>query len=317
MNISQKLLPTKNAELLAKRLTMLFFEPLEAYLLIQQQQNKSWHTLMAYRRDLYQLALLLPELELTAMPQRRDFVIALKSLSQNNIHPRSIMRKLSVWRQYCTFLLKQGLLHNNPVIGIQAPKAGERLPKALDQETLAQLFQNTVSTRFLALRDDAMVELFYGSGLRLSELHSLNLDDIFLDEMWLVVWGKGGKQRQVPLTNKSVFAVRTYLQNRIAYDGENALFVGRSGRRLGRRQIAERLRIWGIEHGSAQHLSPHMLRHSYASHLLQASRDIRAVQELMGHSSLSTTQIYTKLDFEHLARVYDEAHPRAKRLKKD
>lgn len=310
-------MPTQNTEVLAKRLTMPFFAPLEAYLLTQQQQNKSPHTLAAYRRDLHQLALLLPEIEPAVMPQRRDFVIVLKRLSQNNIHPRSMIRKLSVWRQYCIFLLKKGILQSNPIVGIQAPKAGERLPKALDQETLAQLFQNTSSTQFLELRDDAMVELFYGSGLRLSELQRLNLDDVFLDEMWVAVLGKGGKQRQVPLTNKSILALRIYLSKRMVYDGENALFVGQSGRRLGRRQIAERLRIWGIDHGSPQHLSPHMLRHSYASHLLQASRDIRAVQELMGHSSLSTTQIYTKLDFDHLARVYDEAHPRAKRLKKD
>lgn len=143
----------------------------------------------------------------------------------------------------------------------------------------------------------------------------LNLHDVLPDEGWVGVTGKGGKQRRVPLVRKSIDALLDYLPHRIATEGEAALFTNKNGRRLGQRQIQKRLQQWAAEQGSAQHLSPHMLRHSYASHLLQASRDIRAVQELLGHSNLSTTQIYTKLDLEHLAAVYDEAHPRAKRKK--
>ncbi len=155
----------------------------------------------------------------------------------------------------------------------------------------------------------------YGSGLRLSEIQGLNLNSIVLDEGWVSVNGKGGKQRQVPLVAKSIAALRDYLAVRIAKEGEQALFTNKNGGRLGQRQIQKRLQAWAVRVGSASHISPHMMRHSYATHLLQASGDIRAVQELLGHSNLSATQVYTKLDFDHLARVYDEAHPRAKRKK--
>ncbi len=161
----------------------------------------------------------------------------------------------------------------------------------------------------------AIFELLYGSGLRVAEVHGLNTDDILLDEGWVEVRGKGGKHRQVPLGSRSVSALRAYLPQRIAQSGETALFTGHTGKRLGIRQIQNRLRDWAVKNGSPQHLSPHMMRHSYASHLLQSSGDIRAIQELLGHSNLSATQIYTKLDFDRLAQVYDRAHPRAKRKK--
>ncbi|WP_339895125.1 tyrosine-type recombinase/integrase, partial [Neisseria gonorrhoeae] len=162
-------------------------------------------------------------------------------------------------------------------------------------------------------RDHALFELMYGSGLRVSEIHGLNADDVYLDEAWVHVTGKGRKQRQVPLTGKSVEALKNYLPLRQTASDGKALFTGRNGTRLSQRQIQKRLESWAAQYGDGRHVSPHMMRHSYAGHLLQASRDIRAVQELLGHSSLSTTQIYTKLDFDHIARLYDEAHPRAKR----
>ncbi|WP_304335262.1 tyrosine-type recombinase/integrase, partial [Conchiformibius steedae] len=276
---------------------------------------RSPHTLAAYRRDLAQLAELLPAR--VERPQRRDMVSALKKLSQQQLHPRSMARKLSVWRQYCAHLIRQDLLESDPTAGIKAPKAPERLPKAVDGETLNTLLDQALPQHALSRRDVAVAELLYGSGLRLSELVSLNLDDVLLDAGWLTVWGKGGKQRQVPLTAKSVAAIQAYLPHRAAAAGENSLFTNRQGTRISTRQIAKRLQQWAQRQGSPQHLSPHMLRHSYAGHLLQASRDVRAVQELLGHQSLSTTQIYTKLDFEHLAKVYDEAHPRAKRKKQN
>ena len=160
-------------------------------------------------------------------------------------------------------------------------------------------------------RDLAIFELLYGSGLRLAEACALNLADLNLQSGWVAVTGKGRKQRHLPLTAQSIRALEGYLKTRTAAPDETALFTGRTGRRLGARQIQKRLQQFAARHGS-RHLSPHMLRHSYASHLLQNARDIRAVQELLGHSQLATTQHYTKLDFDHLARVYDDAHPRAK-----
>lgn len=290
-----------------------FFARLEEWLLMLQQQGKSEHTLAAYRRDLVQLASFLPES--LNIPQRRDLLLVLKKLSQRNLNPRSLMRKLSVWRQYCGYLLKQGVLETDPTVGLSPPKAPERLPKAIERETLNLLLDRNRVDGVLDVRDHAIAELFYGSGLRLSELQSLNLNQIFLEEGWVLVSGKGKKQRQVPLTAKSIAALRTYLTHRSAVSGENALFTNQSGTRLGTRQIGKRLQQWALKLDSPQHISPHMLRHSYASHLLQSSRDMRAVQELLGHSSLSSTQIYTKLDFDHLAKVYDDAHPRAKRKK--
>ena len=288
----------------------------EDYLATLRQHNKSTHTLAAYRRDLKQLFALLPP-QGDAEPHRRHFVAALKKLSQQEQHPRTLARKLSVWRQYGDYLVQQKLLPANPVATLKAPKAPERLPKAVDAEPLNRLFDHAQLDDKLAIRDQAIFELLYGSGLRLSEVHGLNLADILLDEGWVSVVGKGNKQRQVPLVRSSIEAIRAYLPHRFASNDETALFTNQLGKRLSQRQIQNRLRDWALKNGSPQHLSPHMLRHSYASHLLQAAGDIRAVQELLGHSNLSTTQIYTKLDFEHLAAVYDAAHPRAKRKSDD
>ncbi len=283
----------------------------EAYLRHLQQTGKSAHTQAAYRRDLAQLYPLLPAGEPLG---RGHMVAALKHLSQKNLHPKSLARKLSVWRQYCGWLVARQLLDNDPTENLKAPKPPARLPKAVDQETLNHLLDSDHDSEAIALRDHAVFELMYGSGLRLSEVQQLDLHDLHLAEGWVSVTGKGNKQRQVPLVAQSIEAVRRYLPLRQTADGqETALFINNRGRRLSTRQIQNRLRDWAVKQGSPQHLSPHMLRHSYASHLLQAAGDIRAVQELLGHSNLSTTQIYTKLDFDHLAEVYDEAHPRAKR----
>lgn len=291
-----------------------FFQAVEAYLLTLAQQNKSNHTLNAYRRDLQQLANLLPENAPNPLT-RSQLISALKALSQQGLHERSLARKLSTWRQYCQYCQQQNLIANNISIGIKAPKAPERLPKAINREELNLLLNQTQPENSLQYRDMAFIELFYGSGLRLSELHALNLSDVMLDAGWVAVQGKGNRQRHVPLTQKSIHALRQYLPLRIALPHETALFTSRYGKRLSTRQIAKRLDLWAKNLGNLQHISPHMLRHSYASHILQASRDMRAVQDLLGHSSLSSTQIYTKLDFDHLVQVYDDAHPRAKRKK--
>ena len=290
---------------------------LDGYLKMLGQQGKSAHTLSAYGRDLPELVRLLTEgaSETAQDLTRRDFVAALKRLSQQGLSERTLARKLSAWRQYCGWLVQSGMMDNDPTFNLKAPRLPERLPKALPQEELNHMLDSTPADDSLAVRDHALFELMYGSGLRLREIHSLELGDVLLDEGWVSVTGKGRKERQVPLSGKSVEALRAYLSERVAADGETALFTGKNGTRLGQRQIQKRLQAWAVQHGSGQHISPHMMRHSYASHLLQSSRDIRAVQELLGHSNLSTTQIYTKLDFDHLAKVYDEGHPRAKRKK--
>ncbi|WP_277074838.1 tyrosine-type recombinase/integrase [Simonsiella muelleri] len=291
-----------------------FLVRLDAYLTQLTQQGKSPHTLDAYRRDLIELANMLPE---NQQPTRNDVVRALKQLSQRGQHPRSLARKLTSWRQYAEYLVHLGELTSNPIAHIKAPKPPERLPKAIDREQINQMIDQDIPQPddVLAIRDHAMIELFYGSGLRLAELHALNVDDVLLDAGWVMVSGKGKRQRQVPLTRPSIAAIDAYLSTRYAVDGELALFTSRHGTRLCTRQIAKRLEIWSQNNQANQHISPHMLRHSYASHLLQASRDVRAVQELLGHQNLSTTQIYAKLDFDHLAQVYDDTHPRAKRKK--
>ena len=290
---------------------------LDGYLKMLGQQGKSAHTLSAYGRDLTELVRLLTEgsSETAQDLTRRDFVAALKRLSQQGLSERTLARKLSAWRQYCGWLVQSGMMDNDPTFNLKAPRLPERLPKALPQEELNHMLDSASVDDGLAVRDHALFELMYGSGLRLSEIHGLDLGDVLLDEGWVSVTGKGRKERQVPLSGKSIEALRAYLSERVAADGETALFTGKNGTRLGQRQIQKRLQAWAVRQGSGQHISPHMMRHSYASHLLQSSRDIRAVQELLGHSNLSTTQIYTKLDFDHLAKVYDEGHPRAKRQK--
>lgn len=291
-----------------------FLAQLAPYLTEQRQRNRSPHTLTAYERELRELANLLPA---TAQPARRDFQAAFRQLSQRGLHPASLARALSAWRQYCDYLVRQGSLKTNPVQDIKAPKKPQRLPRAIERDTLnALLDQLAEPDDTLALRDQAIAELLYGSGLRLAELAGLNLTDVYLDAGWLNVRGKGNKQRQVPLTQSSAALLRQWLAQRPAQPHETALFTTQRGTRLGSRQIAKRLDNWAQQHGSTQHISPHMLRHSFAGHLLQASRDIRAVQDLLGHASLSSTQIYTKLDFDHLAAMYDETHPRARRGKK-
>lgn len=291
-----------------------FLAHADNYLTILKQQGKSPHTLKAYQRDLNELAVHLPH---TATPTRQDMVRALKQLSQAGQHPRSLSRKLSTWRQYGDYLVRQQLLSSNPALNVKTPKPPERLPKSLEREQINHLIENNQidENNLLSVRDHAIVELLYGSGLRLSEIHALNMDDVHLDVGWVEVSGKGNRQRQVPLTGHSVAALTAYFRLRVAAGDEQAVFTSQSGKRLGTRQISKRLAQWAQQNQANQNISPHMLRHSYASHLLQASRDVRAVQELLGHQSLSTTQIYTKLDFEHLAQVYDDTHPRAKRQK--
>ena len=283
------------------------------YLETLRREGRSPHTLAACRRDLAQLAKLLPE---HAEPlSRHDFAAALKKLSQSGASERSMARKLSVWRRYADYLVRHGLLDANPAGRLKAPKLPQLLPKAVDAEPLNALFDRAACDNALDVRDLALFELLYGSGLRVAEAQALDMADVLIEEGWVGVRGKGGKHRQVPLTGRCAAVLAAYLPQRAAAAGETALFTNRLGRRLGIRQMQNRLRLWAVKNGSPQHISPHMLRHSYASHLLQSGAGIRAIQDLLGHSNLAATQIYTKLDFARLAEVYDRAHPRAKRQK--
>ena len=287
-----------------------FFAFYPQFLIHLQRRGLSEHSLRAYQSDLSELKTLTENKEM----MRSAFVAALKKLSAKNLHPRTLARKLSAWRAYIDYLCEMGLADNNPLIGIKAPKPPVRLPKALDAEELNQLLDTPPDDdNFYTRRDTAVFELLYGSGLRISEAVALNLYDIDFMEKVAFIHGKGGKQRIVPLGEKSIVALQEWLAVRIAQDGETAVFTNHHGRRISTRRLRQNLDAWGLKQGASRHISPHMLRHSFAGHLLQNSRDIRAVQELLGHASLSTTQIYTKLDFAHLAKIYDETHPHAKK----
>ena len=230
---------------------------------------------------------------------------------------RSGQRLLSAIRGLFDYLLREDAVRSNPALGVKAPRSKRKLPASLDPELTEQILEQPVETS-LDVRDQAMLEIFYSSGLRLSELVSLDLNDVDLKEGMARVTGKGAKSRLVPIGAKARRAVERWLAVRgeLTHEGEPALFVGNRGRRLGPRAVQLRLRSWVQRNGIYTPLHPHMLRHSFATHLLEASGDLRAVQELLGHADISTTQIYTHLDFQHLTEVYDRAHPRARKSAK-
>lgn len=228
--------------------------------------------------------------------------------------PSSIQRLLSSIRNFFKYLIREGLLENNPAQDISAPKKSRRLPRVLDIDEISHLL-NIPGDDALAKRDRAILELFYSSGLRLSELTGLNLHDLDLAEGSARVIGKGNKQREVPVGKMARQALSEWLKVRIELlrGDDPAIFISKLGKRLSVRSIQSRIDHWSKQLGLHQHVHPHMLRHSFASHMLESSGDLRAVQELLGHADISTTQIYTHLNFDHLARVYDEAHPRARK----
>jgi integrase/recombinase XerC len=230
------------------------------------------------------------------------------------MQPRSIQRRLSALRTFFRFLVREGLLKSSPVVEVRAPKAGKRLPHTLDVDQMGALLALKPHGP-LGVRDLAMMELLYSSGLRLAELVGLDLTDLHLADRTVRVTGKGNKTRITPVGTQALAALRLWLGERaaLAVPGDEALFLNHRGRRLGGRAVqmlvARHARAQGLPMG----VHPHLFRHSFATHLLESSRDLRAVQELLGHASISTTQIYTHLDFQHLARIYESAHPRARR----
>ena len=281
---------------------------------LRAEKWASRHTLSAYQRDLVRLQAfcakqLIDDWQYLQVGHVRQYI---SSRHKDGIASKSIQRELAAIRSFYNFLLKKQIVEQNPASGIQAPKATKKLPKILDVDQVAGLL-NAKPDSVLDIRDLAIFELFYSSGLRLSELVMLDIVDLSLaDGSIRVLHGKGGKQRLVPVGTKAIDAIRQWLECRPDCVSQ-ALFVSSHGARLGQRSVQMRLEKWCRKIGLAEHIHPHMLRHSFASHLLESSQDIRAVQELLGHADVSTTQIYTHLDFQHLAKVYDSAHPRAKR----
>ncbi len=283
---------------------------------LARHRRLSPHTVNAYRRDLGRLATFV---ETAAAGSWRDLSAKQArafpaKLHQSGLSGRSIARMLSAARTFYRHLIKTGDAASNPFDGISAPKSGRRLPATLSVDQLDALLEQHDGS-VLSIRDRAMLELFYSSGLRLSELVALDETAIDFQQNQVIVTGKGNKQRIVPVGRKAAHAVSEWLPCRasIAAPGEVALFVNNNGARLGARGIQYRLNRWAKQHGLGQRLHPHMLRHSFASHVLASSGDLRAVQEMLGHADIATTQIYTHLNFQHLARVYDKAHPRARK----
>jgi len=225
---------------------------------------------------------------------------------------RSIQRRLSALRSFYNYLLREQAVSANPGLDVRAPQADRHLPNTVSVDDLNRLL-NTRSDDPLVIRDLAIMELFYSSGLRLAELVALDLADLDERSTSIRVTGKGAKTRVVPVGRKAREALARWLKVRPAASAEPAVFTGRGGKRLGVRSVQQRLARLARAHGLPGHLHPHALRHSFASHLLESSGDLRAVQELLGHADISTTQVYTHLDFQHLAKVYDQAHPRARK----
>jgi len=274
------------------------------------------HTRAAYLRDAHVLAALAGSADLAGL-SARELRRFLATLHGRGLSGRSLARMLSSWRGFFRQLQdRDATVKENPCAGLKAPKSVRKLPSALSPDEAVRLVEIPGDDP-LALRDRALFELAYSSGLRLAELAGLDADRVDLATGEVRVWGKGAKERIVPVGAAALAAVRAWLPVRagVANADSSALFVGRSGKRITPRTIERRLADWAVRQGLARHVHPHMLRHSFASHVLQSSGDLRAVQEMLGHASIASTQVYTHLDFQYLAKAYDSAHPRARRKK--
>lgn len=283
---------------------------------LRSERRYSPHTLDGYARDLLKLKAFCEGQGIAAWAELDGHRLRAFAAAQHRagLSGKSIQRLLSAIRTFYHYLLREGVAKVNPAQDLPAPKSPRRLPTSFDVDQVTRLLEIPGDDP-LARRDRAILELFYSSGLRLAELVSLDLGAVDLVAAEVAVVGKGRKARKVPVGGHARAAIEAWLAVRgvLARPGEPALFVGRRGGRIAPRTIQERLRRWGIEQGVEGHVHPHRLRHSFATHLLEGSGDLRAVQELLGHADIATTQIYTHLDFQHLAKVYDQAHPRARR----
>ena len=297
---------------------------------LSAERRLSAHTDVSYARDLSALVRFCDRMGLAdwgELDSQHVRTFAAHSHA-GGLSPRSIQRRLSAVRSFYEFLLRErsaeaahgkrtrraGRVRVNPALEVRAPKAARRLPHTLDADQMARLLEIPAGGGLTA-RDRALMELLYSSGLRLAELVGLDQADLDLKDRTVRVLGKGKKSRIVPVGRLALAALRAWLKERatLAAASEAALFVGRAGKRLGPRAIQARVDYWAKRQGLGVHVHPHLFRHSFASHLLESGGELRGVQELLGHADISTTQIYTHLDFQHLARIYDAAHPRARR----
>ena len=296
-------------------------EKLDQYIdYLAQERQLSRHTVEAYKRDLDRLYRFILDCNCEcwddlSVKQARRYPALLNRLG---LAGSSIQRMLSAARAFYRFLVSSGEAAINPFESVSAPKRPKKLPSTLSVDEVSELMDNRENDP-AALRDRAILELLYSSGLRLSELAQLNVDGVDLNQEEVRVVGKGNKERVVPVGSKAIEAISKWLRSRkrLAAQNETALFVNHHGKRLSNRGIQYRLDRWAKDRGLGRRLHPHMLRHSFASHILESSGDLRSVQEMLGHSDISTTQIYTHLDFQHLSEVYDKAHPRAKKKSRD
>ncbi len=301
---------------------------------LTHERRISAHTVAAYRQDLTALQRFCRARKIGAWPDLTHALVRTFAATEHagGLSARSVQRRLSAVRTFFTFLQREGHSEPNPAIDVRAPKPKKRLPTTLDADQMGRLLSFR-SEDSLSLRDKAIMELFYSSGLRLSELVHLNLAGLDLADRTVRVHGKGGKTRIVPVGRHAIAAIERWLPERAAMleragarrkpakasdvraatAGHGALFLAAGGRRLAVRAVQLRVALWARRQGIAVHVHPHVFRHSFATHLLESSGNLRGVQELLGHADIGTTQIYTHLDFQHLAKVYDAAHPRAHR----
>ncbi len=293
---------------------------------LARERRLSPHTISAYRADLVSLVNWLDANAIASFGSviGQDIRRFAAECHRDGLGPRSIQRRLSAVRGFYGYLAREAAVRGNPADDIRAPKGAKRLPKTLDVDQMARLLGErqgpTASDADEALlcRDHAALELLYSSGLRLAEILGLDLPDLDMKDHTARVLGKGGKTRIVPVGRMALRALEHWLGIRtgLAAVGEQAVFIGRNGRRLGSRALQLRVAAYARRQGITSHVHPHLFRHSFASHLLESSGDLRGVQELLGHANISTTQVYTHLDFQHLARTYDASHPRARRRAK-
>jgi integrase/recombinase XerC len=278
------------------------------------ERKASPHTIEGYRRDLDKLLRYMQKLQINAFERlqphhMRSFVAA---EHRGGLSPKSLQRLLSSCRSLFRQLTREGLLSHDPLAGVRGPKVHRKLPQVLDVDEATALVEGDGNDDALGVRDRAMLELFYSSGLRLSELTGLRWLDLDLDAGEVRVLGKGSKTRIVPVGRHAISALRA-LGDAEGRAPESPVFRGRQGAPISPRTVQARMKTLAMRQGFAKHVHPHLLRHTFASHMLESSGDLRAVQELLGHADIATTQIYTHLDFQHLAKVYDAAHPRARR----
>ncbi|WP_343553982.1 tyrosine recombinase XerC [Pantoea sp.] len=285
------------------------------YLKVERQLSPL--TQKNYQRQLLALMAMADEMKLTSWAQLEPAqvrTLAARS-RRDGLGPSSLALRMSALRSFLDWQVHQGMLNANPAKGISTPRNARHLPKNMDVDEVNQLLEIDLNDP-LAVRDRAMLETMYGGGLRLSELVNIDCRNLDLEAGEVRVLGKGSKERRVPIGGTAVTWIQHWLPLRDSFaPQDDALFVSSRGSRISTRNVQKRFAEWGIKQGVASHIHPHKLRHSFATHMLESSGDLRAVQELLGHANLATTQIYTHLDFQHLATVYDAAHPRAKRGK--